>query len=214
MIYMTTIYLIRHSIKERNFGELDSSDSFQIKNEKLILSCEGEEKALKLSKHLELQNIDELWASNYVRAISTAKYIGKVNNIKLNISSAFDERHYGIWNDDVDKEEFWINQFINKDLKNVNGESQVDVQNRMHIKIKEIINKNNNKKVAIVCHNACVLFYLLKFCKLENAKVNKKLTIKFNDKVLIEDNIMKSPSIMKLEFEDDKILNISYIEID
>lgn len=215
MIYMTTIYLIRHSIKERNFGELDSSDSFQIKNEKLILSCEGEEKALKLSKHLELQNIDELWASNYVRAISTAKYISKVNNIKLNISSAFDERHYGIWNDDdVDKEEFWINQFINKDLKNINGESQVDVQNRMHIKIKEILNKNNNKKVAIVCHNACVLFYLLKFCTLENAEVNKKLTIKFNDKVLIEDNIMKSPSIMKLEFEDDKLLNISYIEID
>ena len=88
---MTTLYLIRHSIKERNFGELDSLDSFQIRNEKLILSLEGEEKALELSKHSELQKIDELWASNYVRAISTAKYISNSNNIKLNISSAFDE---------------------------------------------------------------------------------------------------------------------------
>ena len=182
---MTTLYLIRHSIKERNFGELDSLDSFQIRNEKLILSLEGEEKALELSKHSELQKIDELWASNYVRAISTAKYISDSNNIKLNISSAFDERHYGLWDDNVDKEDFWINQFINKDLKNVNGESQVDVQNRMHVKIKEILNRNDNKKVAIVCHNACILFYLLKFCKLVKAEVNKKLTIKFNDKILI-----------------------------
>lgn len=211
---MTTLYLIRHSVKERKFGEFDSSDSFQIRNEKIILSCEGEEKALELSKHLELQNIEEIWASNYVRAISTAKYISDSNNIKLNISSAFDERHYGVWDNDVDKEEFWINQFINKDLKNVNGESQIDVQDRMNAKIKEIINKNDNKKVAIVCHNACILFYLLKFCKLEKAELNKRLTIKFNDKILIEDNIMKSPSIMKLEFEGDKLFDISYIEID
>lgn len=210
---MTTIYLIRHSIKERNFGELDSFDSFQVKNEKLILSCVGEEKAQELSKHSELQSIDELWASNYVRAISTAKYIADKNNIKLNISSSFDERHYGLFDANIDKEKFWIEQFIDEDLKNIKGESQKDVQNRIHIKIEEIINKNENKKIAIVCHNACILFYLLKFCKLEKAEVNKKLTIKFKDKVLIEDNIMKSPSMMKLEFENNELLDISYIEI-
>ena len=74
--------------------------------------------------------------------------------------------------------------------------------------------KNDNKKVAIVCHNACILFYLLKFCKLEKAELNKRLTIKFEDKILIEDSIMKSPSIMKLEFVNNKLLDISYIEID
>lgn len=210
---MKTIYLIRHSIKEKNYGSVDSNDSFQIKNEKLILSCEGEEKAMELSKYPELQNIDELWASNYVRAISTAKYICCNNNIKLNISSAFDERHYGIWNDDVDKEEFWINQFIDENLKNTDGESQKDVQNRVHKKIEEIMNNNENKKIAIVCHNACILFYLLKYCKLEKAEVNKKLTIKFKDKILIKDSIMKSPSIMKLEFDNNELVDISYIEI-
>lgn len=211
---MTTIYLIRHSIKEKNYGDIDSNDSFQIKNEKLILSCEGEKKALQLSNCEELQNIDELWTSNYVRSIQTAKYICNNNNIKLNISSAFDERHYGIWNDNVDKEEFWINQFVDQDLKNIGGESQKDVQNRVNKKIEEIMNNNKNKKIVIVCHNACILFYLLKYCKLEKAEVNKKLTIKFKDKVLIEDNIMKSPSMMKLEFENNKLLDISYIEID
>lgn len=211
---MTTIYLIRHSIKEKNYGDIDSNDSFQIKNEKSILSCEGEKKALQLSNCEELQSIDELWTSNYVRTIQTAKYICSNNNIKLNISSAFDERHYGIWNDNIDKEEFWINQFVDQDLKNIDGESQKDVQNRVNKKIEEIMKNNKNKKIAIVCHNACILFYLLKYCKLEKAEVSKKLTIKFKNKVLLENNIMKSPSMMKLEFENNKLLDISYIEID
>ena len=163
----------------------------------MVLSPEGEEKAIQLSKYMELQDIDELWTSNYVRAISTVKYIAHQNNIKLNVSSAFDERHYGNWNDNDDKEQFWINQFLDATLKNINGESQEDVQNRFNKKIQEIINEGN-KKVAIVCHNACILFYLLKFCKLEKAELNKKLTIKFRGKILIEDSIMKSPSLMKL----------------
>lgn len=210
---MTTLYLIRHSLKNRNYGYCENNDSFQIRNEKIVLSCEGERLALELSKHKELQNIDELWSSNYVRAIETAKYIANNNNIKLNISSSFDERYYGIWNNNIDKEEFWINQFLDSDLKNENGESQKDVQQRFGKKIESIFNNNENKKVAIVCHNAGILFYLLKYCTLIKAEVNKKLTIKFKDKLLIENTIMKSPSIMKLEFDGSKLIDISYIEI-
>ena len=66
---------------------------------------------------------------------------------------------------------------LDANLKNINGESQKDVQNRMHTKIKEIFVKNDNKKVAIVCHNACILFYLLKFCKLEKAELNKNVQL-------------------------------------
>jgi hypothetical protein len=45
----------------------------------------------------------------------------------------------------------------------------------MENKINEIISSNPNKRIAIVCHNACILFYLLKYCKLEKAEVKKKL---------------------------------------
>ncbi len=211
---MTILYLIRHSLKNRSYGICDTNDSFQIRNEKMVLSCEGEKLALKLSKHKELQNIDEVWTSNYVRAIETAKYICANNNKNLNISSSFDERYYGMWNNAVDKEAFWINQFLEPNLKNLNGESQKDVQLRVDQKIKEILNNQKNKKIAIICHNACILFYLLKYCELIKAEINKKLTIKFKDKILIENNIMKSPSIMKLEFDNDKLIDISYIEIE
>lgn len=213
---MTTIYLIRHSIKEKNYGIFDNSDSKQIQDEKEILSYEGEEKALELSQNKELQNLDEVWTSNYVRTAQTAKYICKNNNLKINISSAFDERHYGTFEEKITRDEFedfWINQFKDKKLKNADGESGDDVANRMNVKVKEIISNNKDKRIAIVAHNASILFYLLQYCKLEKAEPIKKLTISFKDKILIKDGIMKAPSIMKLEFDDNKLIDINYIEV-
>ena len=208
-----TIYLIRHSIKEKLYGKNESNDSNQIKDEKRILSVEGEKKAFKLSQLEELSNVEEVWCSNYVRAIQTAKYIAN-NRTKINISNDFDERHYGDFDQSTDKEEFWINQFKDEKLKNLNGESQEEVRGRLDNKINYLLEQSDNKIIAIVTHNACTLFYLLKYCKLINAQIPKKLTISYNDKVLIKDGIMASPSIMKLEFEDKRLLNIEYIEVE
>ena len=210
---MTTLYLIRHSIKEKNYGIFNNNDSKQLKDEKRILSCDGEEQALILSKNPELQNIDEVWASNYVRAAQTAKYICNNNNKEINISEAFDERHYGTFEKGVDKEDFWINQFKDENLKNKDGESRQEVVERMNIKINEIIKINKDKRVAIVCHNACILFYILQYCRLEKAEERKKITISFKDKILIKEGIMKAPSVMKLEFDNDKFIDINYFEI-
>ena len=87
---MTYIYLIRHSeqLKMKGCTEEDS----QIANEKIALSINGEKKAEEISKLEEVKNIEVLWCSNYVRAISTAKYIAKENNIELNIDKKLGER--------------------------------------------------------------------------------------------------------------------------
>ena len=87
---LTYIYLIRHSeqLKIQN----DIQEDSQIANEKIILSINGEKKAEEISKLEELKNIDVLWCSNYVRAISTAKYIATENNIDLNIDKNLGER--------------------------------------------------------------------------------------------------------------------------
>lgn len=81
----TTIYLIRHSEQLRLKGENFSEDSSQIKNEKIPLSINGEILAQSLSNIEELKNIDFLFSSTYVRAISTAKYIAEKNNLEINI---------------------------------------------------------------------------------------------------------------------------------
>ena len=84
----TTIYLIRHSeqlrVKEQAECK-ETSEISQIKNEQNPLSDNGEILAQELSNIAEFKNIDVLYSSNYVRAISTAKYIAEKNNIKINI---------------------------------------------------------------------------------------------------------------------------------
>ena len=206
-----TIYLVRHSIKENNYGIIDNNDSLQLLDEKKVLTYQGEELAIKLSKLKEFNDIDQIWSSNYVRAIQTAKFIAYNNNLKLNISSSFDERHYGDLTN-VDLPSFWANQFIDENLKNKNGESQIEVRNRMNNKINELLS-NNYSKIVIVAHNACILFYLLKYCTLIKAEVPKKITIKYKNKYLIKESIMSSPSYFKLNFEDNKLLNITYFKI-
>ena len=72
---MTTVYLIRHSMPFREFlGTYDASDTEQLRNEKNILCVEGEERARKMSEIPLLCDIDVLYSSHYVRAMSTAKY--------------------------------------------------------------------------------------------------------------------------------------------
>ena len=89
---LTLIYLIRHSEQLKIANKNIKNEESQISNEKIILSIEGEKKAYEISKLHELCNIDILYSSNYVRAISTAKYIANQNNIDINIDENFNER--------------------------------------------------------------------------------------------------------------------------
>ena len=89
---LTQVYLIRHAEQLKIKNKIVKYESNQISNEKIILSVAGEKEAEKISELEELKNIDILWSSNYVRAISTAKYIAEKNNIEINIDESFNER--------------------------------------------------------------------------------------------------------------------------
>ena len=90
---MTTVYLIRHS-KSEKINNIVNSDNLQIQNEKQFLSIEGEELAKEKMNNDELKNIDALYSSNYLRALGTAKYIARNNNITINIHEGFGERKF------------------------------------------------------------------------------------------------------------------------
>lgn len=89
---ITYVYLIRHAEQLKEEGIKNINENSQISNEKIPLSVEGEKQAENISRLKELNNIDTLWSSNYVRAISTAKYIAFKNNIDINIDENFNER--------------------------------------------------------------------------------------------------------------------------
>lgn len=206
---MTTVYLIRHSLQLREKGIMNVEESDQLINEKIILSVEGEEKAKEISEIDELQNVDVIWSSSYVRAKQTAKYIAEKNKLDINIDSRLNERKLGDLNDlkglGKNKQHSFVEeQLLDDNLKNSLGESLIDVQKRMDSVISKIVLDNKNKRIVIVSHGATLKFYLRKFCKL-----NKDIKLEFNNGVLD----FSSPCIIKLIINDDKVIDIKNIMI-
>lgn len=88
----TYVFLIRHSKQLKIEKDKLLKENSQISNEKIILSIEGEKEAEKIGQLQELKNIDILYSSNYVRALSTAKYIAQQNNIEIKVDDRLNER--------------------------------------------------------------------------------------------------------------------------
>lgn len=182
---MTTIYLIRHS-KPLEVNNDYTNDNLQLQNEKKILSQEGENIAKEKFNSALFSNIDCIYSSNYVRAISTAKYIAEKNNLKINIVDNLGERKFGIssWNE-LPKD-FERKQFLDENYKIGNGESQKEVRDRRYFEIIKILNKNKDKTIAIVSHSTAIS-YLLKL--LGNIEIkNDNLIYKFQNKTIFEGN--------------------------
>lgn len=92
MSTFTTIYLIRHSEQLKVQNKILTNENSQIANEKIILSANGEKMAQQMSQIEELQQINIVFSSNYVRAISTAKYIANTNNLDIIVDENLNER--------------------------------------------------------------------------------------------------------------------------
>ena len=206
-MHKTTVYLIRHSEQLKINGIKNIEEDDQISNEKIILSIQGEEKAKKLSEREELNNIDVIWSSNYVRAISTAKYIADRNNLKINIDSNFNERKLG--NLETLKElgkdkkyTYTEEQLLDENLKNIDGENRIEVNKRMTNSLNKILKENEGKNIVIVSHGAAIKFLLMNWCTL-----NKDLKLTYKNL-----NIdIQSPCLIKLEFNGIDLNNLSVI---
>lgn len=213
--FMTEVYLIRHSEKYRNFNNIINDDSFQLFNEKIILSINGEMLANKLANMEEMSNIEVVFASNYVRSIGTAKYIAYRNKIDVNIDKNFGERIYGINSVDEIIDDFNVKQWNDIDYKLPNGESRRDVTNRMYNALIRVINDYKNKRIAIVSHGTAISFLLDKWCDVfvnynNDNKMNTKIV--FKNKIIFDNNI-SAPCVFKIVFDDNNIISIENINI-
>ncbi len=211
---MTILYLIRHSVKfeRKDINEFNAPDSNSQKDEKTMLSVVGEKRAEILCNKDIFNNIDVIYASNMVRSQQTAKYLCTKLNLPLNIDERINERKIGIRNDDIVKD-WYIKQYLDPKYKMKEGESQEEVNNRMHDFINEVLYKYNNKKIAVFTHGYAITFAILKWCKLENITKDRVLTYSFNNKIFY-DKILNAPEVFKLTFDNDKLLNIELIEFE
>lgn len=208
---MTTLYLIRHSVRMKR-DDIETYNTTQpriIKEEKIILSSEGEKRAEILSKEVELQNIDVLYTSNCVRTLATAKYMMESQNLKANIDERLDERRVGKPNDDI-YPDWFIRQFQDFDYKTIGGESMREVQHRFNEVINEILEKHENKRIAVFTHAYAITSYLLKYCKLIHVS-DDRLEIEYNGKTLYNRRL-NAPEVFKLTFNNKEIKNIELIE--
>ena len=170
---MTTIYFMRHS-ETLKYNNINNNDSLQIQNEKWPLTINGENIAKEKSKIKELSHFDVVYSSNYVRAISTAKYF---TNDKVNIDEAFGERKFGINNWEEIPTTFGEKQFKNFDYKLNDGESLNEVIFREINSLNRILNEHKNQKILVVGHSTAFASLFSKWCEVSYAgpyKFNKK----------------------------------------
>lgn len=209
---MTTIYLLRHSQPFRKLlGEYNANEVEQIRNEKNPLSVEGENLAKELSEREELQNIDVIYSSHYVRTMCTAKYIAENNNIKLNVDERLGERKFGV--DDMSElpKTYFEDQFRNWDYKLDNGESTNEVSKRMNEILLEILNDNKGKTIAVVSHATAISTMLKTWCNVILNENTKLIEFYFNNNLVFDGN-WNCPELFKLEFsEKDNLVSINNI---
>lgn len=207
----TVVYLVRHSdtCSKSNFKNIKNSDTVQIYNEKSILSISGEKKAEKMSKMEELHNIDAIYSSNYVRALSTAKYIALENNTIINIDDRLGERKIGVLGG-MDGMEFHRKQAHDFDFKLHGGESLNQTKKRMIEAMKNILMFESGNRVAIVSHSTALTCLLLAWCDL-GYNYNDEIILSYKDETII-DGHFDAPMVFKVVFDGMNVKNIECIK--
>lgn len=205
---MTTIYLMRHSKAKFDKEYINTNESLQLENEKFVLSVEGEELAKKYSKIKELKKLNMIYSSNYVRAISTAKYVCDVNNKPLYIDEDFGERKFGVNSWEELPKDFFDNQWLDENYKMNNGESKKEVKTRMKRALIRVIKQNKNKKALIVSHGSAITFLLEDWC---DVTFDKDCVIYYGNKLILDG--WDSPELLELKFDDNnKLIDINRIK--
>ena len=206
----TIIYLIRHAETIEENGIRNTNEDSQIINEKEILSVYGEQQSQKLSRNIELKNIDIIWSSSYARAKATAKYIASKNNLPINIDSSLNERKLGNLKElgefmkDKKTQDPSQEQLLDRKFKTSDGESAEDTRQRMTKFFDKILQEYNWKKIAVVSHGGSIKFFLLNWCK-----VNEDVKLVYKNTVLD----ITSPCLLKLTFRENELLNLEQIKI-
>ena len=208
----TTVYLIRHSVRfdSKKILQYNTNQNKTIKNEKIILSVEGEKRAEILSHEKELQNIDIVYTSNCVRTLQTAKYLLKKQNLKFNIDERFDERRSGIPNNNI-VHDWWLRQYIDENYRTEGGESQKDVRERFTEAFNEVLKANKGKRIAIFSHGYAITFFIMTWCKFKYNSEKDDMQFYFKNKKIF-DKKLNAPEVFKLEFdENNKIVDLKNI---
>ena len=209
----TVVYLIRHSevTPHANVKNISMHDNKQIYNEKAFLSVSGEKRAEKLSKHKELQNIDAVYSSSYVRCLETAKYIALENNTIINIDDRLNERKIGEMGE-MRSSEFERLQRKDFDFKLSGGESLNQTKKRVIEGMKSILMFESGNRIAVVSHATAITTLLSAWCEI-GYNVDDNIILSYGDETII-DGRYTAPMVFKVIFDGMSVKSVSIVDID
>lgn len=208
----TVLYIVNSSeaIPKNNIKNISVKDNNQLNAERIPLSVSGEKIAEDLSKNKELVNIDSVYSSNYVRAVSTAKYISMENNCIINIDERLNERKIGQLSN-IDMAEFNHLQLRDGDFKLNGGESLNQTKKRMTDCIKNILMFESGNRVVVVTHNVALTCLLSAWCD-EGRNYDNDIILTYNDDSII-DGKCEVPMLFKVVFDGMSVINVERIDV-
>ncbi len=201
---MTTIYLINNSLTMNNLSFPDK-ESLEMRREKRILSIGGEEESRRLANCSYLQAVQYIYSSSYVMSIATAKYLAQKLELDINIRREIGERVIGNLGD---KKIRMISEMQENDFnyKLTGGESLNEVKYRMLKFVNQLLNKHQDKCIALFTHNVTITCLLSEWCS-KGFNLDNRLILNYQDEAVI-DGTWDGISIIELVFDNKKIVTI------
>ena len=208
----TVIYFILNSepISKSNLKIISSDDKAQTMNEKAILSVAGEDKAYNLSIDKELQHINAVYSSSYVRALETAKYIACENDTIINVDDRFDERKVGLMGDMTPKE-FSRLQAKDFDFKLSGGESLNQTKRRMVEATKNVLMFEAGTRVAVITHAVALTCLLSSWCEI-GKNYDDEIILSYEEASIV-DGTFTTPMVFKVTFDGMNVKNVERLNI-
>ena len=177
-------------------------------NSLIPLSEEGRPALLALLGRIgDLDKNAPVFSSPYQRAYETALLISGC----VVRDSRLTERQTG--SRETFTKELWAGQYTDCDLKNTDGESFLEVRERMAEAINEILERTpDSGSSVIVSHAAAICAYLQQFCRVEVVDADSRHRKITHGERVILDGVIHAPSCFRMVFEEGYLPSrISYI---
>ena len=152
------LIMVRHGESEHNVMEIMQG---HIPSRLTLRGIQQAEKARDLLKN---EKIDSIFSSDLQRVKQTAEIINEFHNLNINFSLILRERSFGIFEGKLKSE---LLAAVKKsglkyhEYRPPQGESCLDIHNKMHVFLEALLKDNPNQTVLIVTHGGNIMELLL-----------------------------------------------------
>lgn len=170
---MTNLIVVRHGYSESNDKDLFVGHGNVDLNEKGCLQAEMTANFLKSFK------IDAIYSSDLDRAVQTAEFTAKIQNLPINKNANLREVKAGDWEfksySDILKDEYEVFSLWATDVCKsycTGGETFKQLQARVYNEIESLCKENDGKTIAIFSHGSSIRSFIAKALNLNDVETN------------------------------------------